>query len=178
MREEGERVKELAGDTASLIQGAAAHHLAEEYAKRADKARRTANRWTIATLIVGAAAIGLGAAFVLIGLARAHDVTDTLTRAGISIPLLVLAAYLNRLGNEERRDARTWRHVELQIRTARPYLANLPQTTRDEVLAALALRFFPGQSQNPHGGEAAPNPDDPMKMLREIQQASRSDQTE
>lgn len=38
MRREGERVKELAGDTASLIQGGAAHHLVEEYAKRADRA--------------------------------------------------------------------------------------------------------------------------------------------
>ena len=103
--------------------------------------------------VVGVAAIGLAAAFVLIGLAESADISDTLTKASISIPLLVLAAYLNRLGNEERRDARTWRHVELQIRTARPYLANLPQATSSEVLAALALRFFPGQSQNPHGGE-------------------------
>jgi hypothetical protein len=176
IRAEAERVMGLVDDTASLIQGAAAHHLANDYAQRANSARRTANLWTLATLLVGVMAIGLAAAFVLVGLSREHDVSDILTKAGISVPLLVLAAYLNRLGAEERRDARTWRHVELQIRTAQPYLANLPATTRDEVLAALALRFFPGQSQNPHAGEPDPAADDPLKLLRELQQGRPSNE--
>lgn len=168
--EEAERVRQLVQDATVLIQGAGAHQLATEYAARADAARRAATRWTIATLLVGAAAICLGAAFVLVGVHQQHDAADILTKAGVSLPLLGVAAYLNKLAGEERRDGRTWRHVELQIRTAQPYLANLPEAKRDDVQAALALRFFPGQSQNPHGGGADPEPDDAIAFVRGLQQ--------
>jgi hypothetical protein len=47
---------------------------------------------------------------------------------------------------------------------------------RDEVQAALALRFFPGQSQNPHGGEADPPPDDAFALLRELERIRPSGQ--
>jgi hypothetical protein len=168
--EETERVGQLVQDATVLIQGAGAHQLANEYAARANTARRAATWWTLGTLVMGGLAIALGAAFVLVGVHQDHDPSDILTKAGISLPLLGVAAYLNKLAGEERRDARTWRHIELQIRTAQPYLANLPGDTRDNVQAALALRFFPGQSQNPHGGGADPEPDDAMALVRELQQ--------
>jgi hypothetical protein len=169
IQDETERVRQLVQDATVLIQGAGAHQLANEYAARADTARKAAIWWTVATIAMGLVAIVLGAAFVLVGVHQDHDATDILTKAGISLPLLGVAAYLNKLAGEERRDARTWRHIELQIRTAQPYLANLPEDTRDNVQAALALRFFPGQSQNPHGGGADPEPDDAMALVKELQ---------
>jgi hypothetical protein len=168
INDEAERIRELVKDVSAVIQGASAHQLANDYAMRAESARNTARWWTIATLVVGALAIALGAAFVLVGVHQNHDPSEILTKAGISLPLLGVAAYLNKLGSEERRDARTLRHVELQIRTAQPYLANLPEETRDNVQAALALRFFPGQSQNPHGEGVPQDPDDAVALVREL----------
>jgi hypothetical protein len=72
------------------------------------------------------------------------------------------------LGSEERRDARSWTHIELQIRTARPYLGNLPDDLRQDVQAALALRFFPGQAQDPHGSSTEVDADEGLRLIREI----------
>jgi hypothetical protein len=167
--EERERVAALVGDTTLLVQNVAADNLAGEYAARAAAAATRASRWTFATLAVSVGAIALAATFVLVGLARNHDVSTIASKAAISLPLLALAAYLNRLGSEERRDARNWTHIELQIRTARPYLGNLPDALRQEVQAALALRFFPGQSQDPHGASVSMDPDEALKTIKEIQ---------
>jgi tetratricopeptide (TPR) repeat protein len=171
IRREAERVRDLVHDAAVLIQGAGADQLASEYRTRANSARKAAARWTAATLVLGTLAIIFAAAFVLVGVSRNHDISDTLTKAAISIPVFGLAFYLGRIGAEERKDARTWRHVELQIRTAQPYLANLPEIIRDDVQASLALRFFPGQAQSPHGGtDSDTEPEDALRLIREIQQ--------
>ncbi|MFL5885513.1 MAG: hypothetical protein ACJ77M_10620 [Thermoleophilaceae bacterium] len=166
---ERKRIEELVGQTAALVQNVAAENLAGEYADRARAAARRATRWTSATLVVSIGAIAIAAAFVLVGLANHHDVSTVLSKAAISLPLLALAAYLNKLSTDERRDARSWTHIELQIRTARPYLGNLPEGLRDEVQAALALRFFPGQTQDPHGAVLAESdPEDALRLIREI----------
>lgn len=166
---ERDRIQELVSETTSLVQSVAADNLASEYANRAKSAAARATNWTYATLIVSVAAIGVAAAFVLVGLANHHDATTVLARAAISVPLLALAAYLNKQSSDERRDARNWTHIELQIRTAQPYLGNLSEELRDEVQAALALRFFPGQSQDPHGANAAMNEqEDTLGLIREI----------
>lgn len=175
IRTERERVQELVAETASLVQNLAADNLASEYAARAKAANRRAGRWTIATLVVSVLAIAAAAAFVLIGLAYHHDVSTVLARAAITLPLLALAAYLNKLSTDERRDARNWTHIELQIRTARPYLGNLPEAMRDEVQAALALRFFPGQALDPHGSNGSvEDTGDALSTLRDLVSQTRS----
>jgi hypothetical protein len=170
---ERDRVRALVGETTALVQNVAADNLAADYAGRAKAATERARRWTIATLVVSVAAIVLAATFVLAGLARNHDVSTVLSKAAISLPLLAMAAYLNRLGTEERRDARSWTHIELQIRTARPYLGNLPDDLRQQVQAALALRFFPGQAQDPHGGGLDADVESDLKLIRELQSQAR-----
>jgi hypothetical protein len=165
---ERDRVRGLVGETTRLVQDVAADNLASEYADRAKGASRRAGRWTLATLVVSVTAIAIAALFVLIGLAEHHDVSTVLSRAAISLPLLAMATYLNHLGGEERRDARNWTHIELQIRTARPYLGNLDDTLRAEVQAALALRFFPGQSQDPHGAATNDDPEEALRFVREL----------
>lgn len=163
------RIEELVAETTSLIQNVAADNLASEYASRAKAAATRARRWIYATLAAGVTAFLIAAGFVLVGLARHHDVGTVLARAAISLPLLALGAYLNKQSSDERRDARNWTHIELQIRTARPYLGNLPEALRDEVQAALALRFFPGQAQDPHGGPVAESdPEDSLRLIKEI----------
>jgi len=169
VRGERDRVTQLVSDTTSLLQNVAADNLASEYAERAKTSAERADRWTKATIAVSVLAIVVAATFVLVGLANHHDVGTVLARAAISLPLLALAAYLNKLGTDERRDVRNWTHIELQIRTARPYLGNLPEAMRDEVQAALALRFFPGQAQDPHGGTAVDSdPDDALRLIRDL----------
>lgn len=168
---ERDRVLALVGETTALVQNVASNELASEYAQRASDARKRGARWTAATLVVSSVAILLAAAFVLVGLSDDHDPADVLSKAALSLPLLALAAYLNRLGSEERRDARNWTHVELQIRTARPYVGNLAEGLRDEVQAALALRFFPGQSQDPHGPSAAPDGNAALSFVQGVRQS-------
>jgi hypothetical protein len=68
-----------------------------------------------------------------------------IAHAAYGLPVALLAAYVNSLASTHRREAWRLRHIELQIRTANPFLGLLDDARRKETLAALALRFFPGQ---------------------------------
>jgi hypothetical protein len=52
--------------------------------------------------------------------AQEHGAGATLTKASLTIPVLAFAAYISRLAAIHRRQAWRWRHIELQISTARP----------------------------------------------------------
>jgi hypothetical protein len=95
-----------------------------------------------------------------------RDIENALGKAALVIPLLAFAAYVGKLAGDHRRMAWHWRHVELQIRTADPFIAPLDDAPRKALLAALALRLFPGQAQDPQrGGVEAP---DPTTFLTEL----------
>jgi hypothetical protein len=80
------------------------------------------------------------------GVLKAGSGFDTvIARAAFGLPVALLAAYVNNLATTHRREAWRLRHIELQIRTANPFLGLLDGERRKETLAALALRFFPGQ---------------------------------
>jgi hypothetical protein len=70
-------------------------------------------------------------------------------KALVTVPLLAIAAYLGSIAASTRRMGWHWRHVELQIKTAEPFIAELDDDTRKALQAALAIRFFPGQGQDP-----------------------------
>ena len=95
------------------------------------------------------------------GLSSGHDVSAILSKGLLTLPLVAVAGYFGGLARSHRRMAWHWRHVELQIRTAESYLAPLDDAARKTMLATLALRFFPGQTLNPQGGEGQGATDTP-----------------
>ena len=133
-----EEVGGLAGVAGATVQ-------ADDYGKRANVIEKRANRLTIAAVAL-AALIAVVALVLAIIAARASDPLEAvLEKAPISIPLLLLNVYIARLAAGYRQEAVQLRHIELQIRTANPFLGALDEERRKAVLAMLALRFFPGQ---------------------------------
>jgi hypothetical protein len=153
---ERERVQRLVNDVTSLVQGKTADHMATAYAGFAGKALKAANWLTAAAITV--AVIGAGwAGFVAYHAFQEDEgLQTTIGKVLVSLPILVIAGYIASVASSNRRMGWHWRHVELQIRTAEPFIGNLDQDTRDSLLAALAIRLFPGQAQDPqHGGASS-----------------------
>jgi hypothetical protein len=143
--EEQERLSELGHKVELLAHEAAEEELSRQYARQAQRAERTAFWFTVAALVVGAAAVSLAAYFTLTHIQHPPDIAAGLAKAAIAIPFALFAAYLGRLAGRYRQVAWRWRHVELQLRTADPYIAELDPERRRALVEALALRFFPGQ---------------------------------
>jgi hypothetical protein len=155
------RVEGLVEDVTKLVHGVAAEHLAQQYASRADETETTAQKYTTAAIVGGIVAALASIGIAVAGLAGGHDVSSILSKGLLTLPVIALAGYFGGLARSHRQMAWHYRHVELQIRTAEPYLAPLDDRARKTMLAALALRFFPGQTLNPQRGDTEMATDTP-----------------
>jgi hypothetical protein len=166
--QERERAQKLVTDTTRLVHDAAADHMAQSYAARAQSTLSAALGWTIAALVVATVAVGWG---VYVGIHAASGAATTQTVVGkalVTVPLLALAAYLGNVAASTRRMGWHWRHVELQIKTAEPFIAELDDDTRKALQAALAIRFFPGQGQDPQHEGAQSETVDLSSVIAEV----------
>jgi len=165
--EDRERAKRLVEETSQLVHEASAATLAREYGRHAKAEEERADRYTRAAIGAGLlAAIGT-AVIAYLAFSKESGVGAVLTKGALSIPLILFAGYLARLAGQFRKKAWGWRHVELQIQTSEPFIALLDDEPRKALLAALALRFFPGQSQTPDG-DAVADLGDPAAILNSL----------
>jgi hypothetical protein len=164
---ERDRVQELAEQVGAVVHNVTSIQLAKEYAAQAKKEDDSANAYTKAALWVAGVTAVLTLALAVVVFFGDHDVSTALGKASLVIPLLGFAAYVGKLAGDHRRMAWHWRHVELQLRTADPFIAPLDEGPRKAVLAALALRLFPGQSQDPQG-RGPTDITDPTTFLTEL----------
>lgn len=147
----------------------AAENLAKDYGEVAKETQKQATRYTRAS--IGAYLFSIVIAIVAILLTAAEhapQIETFVARGAIGIPFALLGAYITSLANTHRREAWRLRHIELQIRTANPFLGLLEVGRREETLAALAIRFFPGQegvSFEKRGQESSP---ELMSLLRQL----------
>lgn len=149
-REDAKRARtdmeRLVQEVGGLANKAGAAVQADDYGNRADTIETRANRLTIASVALGAV-IAIGALVLAISASQATDPLEAaLEKLPISLPLLLLNFYIGGLAKAYREEAVALRHIELQIRTANPFLGALDEPRRKAVLAMLALRFFPGQA--------------------------------
>jgi hypothetical protein len=152
---EVERLGQLGHTVEILAHEAASDELSKQYANQAKRNERSAFWFTLAALLVGAGAAAIAAYFTLKNVDHRPDIAEGLAKAGIAIPVALLATFLARLANRFRHMAWRWRHVELQLRTAQPYIAELDDDQRARLVETLALRFFPGQSLDISGSDSA-----------------------
>lgn len=149
LREERDRVGELVTEVSGLVHEVAADHLAKEYAEQAKKMEDSAKRYTASAIIAGVLTIGAAIASVVLLFGSSADPGAIFSKFAFTLPLIAFAAYLGGLAASHRRMAWHWRHIELQIRTAEPFIAGLDDADRKSLLALLAMRFFPGQTLDP-----------------------------
>jgi len=144
--EQRRRLEDLGQKVERLSHEAASDELAKQYATHAKHGERIAFYLSLVALVVGGGA-AVVAAYLTIKHANESDpkVLEGLAKASISLPIALFAAALGKLGARYRRMAWHWRHVELQLRTAEPYIAELEGDRRANMIEALAGRFFPGQ---------------------------------
>lgn len=139
-------VDDVAREVGALASKAGGLALARDYGTRADVIEKRANRFTWAS--IGIAAL-VGAIAIALAVDAGQDpnpLKSVLQKAPITIPFLLVNLYVGRLASSFRSEAVQLRHIELQIRTANPFLSALDDGRRKAVLAMLALRFFPGQT--------------------------------
>jgi len=165
-----EAAEQQAGELGLVTSSIAAENLADAYAIEAKRTEKQAKRYTWSSLAIGV----LSVAVTAIGLLTVHEPSSfqtVIAHAAFGIPVALLAAYVNSLASTHRHEAWRLRHIELQIRTANPFLGLLDSRRREETLAALALRFFPGQEGVSFDGkgDAMPAPE-LIELLRTMLQ--------
>lgn len=104
--------------------------MADAYAIEAKKTEEQAKRYTWGSLIIGVAAV----AVTVIGLLtvnKSSGFETVIAHAAYGIPGALLAAYVNSLAAAHRHEAWRLRHIELQIRTANPFLGLLANDGAD-----------------------------------------------
>jgi hypothetical protein len=170
VRADRDRMKQLVEEVGDLAHEGAGRILAKEYADRAKEVEDKGSTYTLWSIRAGVAAAIFSAAIAVVAFTQESGVGPILTKASLAIPVLAVAGYLSRLATVHRRQAWRWRHMELQIRTADPFLAPLEDETRKALIAALALRFFPGQRHSDEeGGKVDPTSEvDPAAVISEI----------
>lgn len=165
--EERQRISRIVDETDQLVHEASAATLAREYGRHAEAEEERAQRYTRAAIAAGLGA-SIGTVFIAyLAFSKESEVGAVLTKGALTIPLIIFAGYLARLAGQFRAKAWAWRHVELQIRTSEPFIALLDDEPRQALLAALALRFFPGQAQTPDS-ESASDLGDPAEILNSL----------
>jgi hypothetical protein len=165
--DERDRMHELVAEVADLGNRGAAEHLAKEYAKHAGEEEKTADRYTGWSIVAGVVAVLATGAIAYLAFSHEHGAGAILTKATFALPVIAFVAYLGRLASIHRKQAWRWRHIELQIRTARPFVAPLQEDQRQLMTAALALRFFPGQRADPDTSGSMDS-SDPVAALGEL----------
>jgi hypothetical protein len=167
VREERERMAALVAEVTDLANEGAAVQLAKEYAVQAKAVETTADRYTTASIALGAFAALTTCVIAYFAFKLESDAGAVVTKAALALPVILFAGYVARLAAIHRQQAWRWRHIELQIRTARPFVSPLDEEQRKTLIAALALRFFPGQSV--HDGQArAADVSDPVAVLADL----------
>ena len=165
--EERNRAEQLVNEVADLANEGASRHLAKEYEVQAEKEEDAADKYQRWAVWLGALAALATAVIAYLAFSREHGAGAVLTKAALAIPFLAFAAYVARLAATHRKQAWRWRHIELQLRTANPFVSPLQDEQRRLLIAALALRFFPGQrfeSEGGTGGETV----DPVAFLAQL----------
>jgi hypothetical protein len=149
-REAAEQQASELGLTTSAI---AAENLANAYAEVVRKTERQAKRYTWGSLLTYLFSILVAGVGIYTTAQHTSEVETFVARAALGIPFALFGTYINSLASNHRREAWRLRHIELQIRTANPFLGLLDSERREETLAALAIRFFPGQEGVSFDGE-------------------------
>jgi hypothetical protein len=139
-----EAANQQASELGLVTSAIAAENLADAYAIEAKRTEKQAKRYTWSSLAIGVLSVAV-TVIALLTVKEASSFQTVIGHAAFGIPVALLAAYVNSLASTHRHEAWRLRHIELQIRTANPFLGLLDSGRREETLAALALRFFPGQ---------------------------------
>jgi len=172
-RETAEQQASELGLTTSAI---AAENLADAYGEVARNTEEQAERYTRGALAIYLFSILVAGVGIYTTAQHTSQVETFVARAALGIPFALFGAYINSLASTHRREAWRLRHIELQIRTSNPFLGLLDTGRREETLAALALRFFPGQEGVSFDGKGAwgPTPElfELLRMLLQQQGAS------
>ena len=168
VRSERTRMEDLVAEVADLANEGAAQHLAKEYEEHAREEDETADRFTKASLAVGAFTVVATCVIAYLAFTQEEGAGAILTKAALALPLIAFTGYIARLAATHRRQAWRWRHMELQISTARPFLAPLAEEQRRALTAALALRFFPGQQAVDSGTDTTTDHPDPVAAIADL----------
>jgi hypothetical protein len=167
VEEERERAESLVQEVGDLANEGASRHLAKEYAAQAKQEEDAANKYQGWAIGLGALAAIATAVIAYFAFTREHGTGAVLTKAALALPIVAFAAYVARLAAVHRKQAWRWRHIELQIRTANPFVSPLQDDQRRLLIAALALRFFPGQRYDVEG-DAGGDTVDPVALLAQL----------
>jgi hypothetical protein len=166
IRDRRASAEQAADELGLVLSDVAAHSLAKDYGKDAKRTDNQARGYTIVSISLGCLSIA-ASLYGLLTLKEGSGIDTALARAAFGLPFALFIPYMNSLASAHRKEAWRLRHVELQIRTANPFLTLLDDERRKETLATLALRFFPGQEAIEKGDDAQ-TPSVPLDLIQAL----------
>lgn len=109
----------------------------------AESEKNEANRWRWVAVASLAAIVGIGL-WVLFGAQRAEeiDLSLSLLKLVVTLPLGALAAYAGRQSQQHRQNETATRMLHLDIAAIDPYIALLPENEQHLIKAEMARRIF------------------------------------
>ena len=151
------RTLDTAKETAEEILGVvAASATADAYLKDAEQQRKQADilRMVGAAAFAAAVAVGL-VMFFAVDLPSESSVPRTmfvlLKPISSVAAILGLATFLARESAQHRRRERESKRLANQLTTFRPFLAEIPEDQRNELIKDASIRYFPGHTQDDAG---------------------------
>ena len=146
------RTLDTAKETAEEILGVvAASATADAYLKDAEQQRRQADLLRIAAVgaLIAAVAVGL-VMFFAVDLADSASVTKTLFSfvkpVGFVAAVLAVAGFLVRESSQHRGREIVNKRLANQMTTFRPFLAEIPEAERNELIKEASKRYFQGET--------------------------------
>lgn len=147
-----EEQKALAEEIVGIISDEA---LIGEPSKRAAEDKKAAFWWSVGAVVFGAVAAVL-AVVSIFGHSSSDNDTDWVGFALRALAVLAiggLGAYAAREASEHRRSQRELDHLAVQLAAIKPFLRDMTETNRDEVMKGVAAKLFGPRLVDPLKGD-------------------------
>lgn len=133
-------IKDIHEQAKGLISATAERTTAQDFENYADEQQGLANRWSIGTVILGAAAVGL----ILLLVSKSHESSSLLIalKALGSLGLLGVMTFAARQVSYHKSEAKDARQISLSVKALGPFISELPEAEQRKIRVEVAQHVF------------------------------------
>ncbi|MBZ4559892.1 hypothetical protein GBO17_13225 [Mycobacterium avium subsp. hominissuis] len=157
----------LTQQTRNLVQSFAERAVADDYQKNARNKSVAGWFWDILGFIAGAVPLSIVLFHFLVSTNGPDSLVSlTLTRVGLSVAAVGVAALCFHRGNQNHKEARLAKRTDLRVRTVHQFLANLDSDVQQAVLEGMADQIYLQGRLDEPGSESPPDSDNEHNFLK------------
>ena len=170
VEERVDEIRRMEKESSQLVGAIGLAGTAERYSEEVTEQAKIANRWRLATIGLGLAAVAVGIYAIVVGDQTNQDLTAKLV---VSIILGGLAAYSARQSARHRRREEQARQLQLELTAFGPFIEPLAPEQREEERVVMARKTF-GKSTDSAAPEEEPGPTALSFLMRRRQKELES----